>query len=138
MYEVANFKKLENLEEKIKEEYDLYSVIAVDKPLQRYSESRSVPEKLYKIINAVFPCMRVLDHERYIYEEDIHIFYTEPYHYIRIERIDFELFKKFGVEVIPLKRSLHDSFTYPYKIVIGNPGDLEIPDLSIGFRGIYQ
>ncbi|ADZ10371.1 hypothetical protein Metbo_2156 [Methanobacterium lacus] len=136
MYQVADFKKLKTLEDKIKEEYDLYSVIVVDKPLQRYSEVVSVPEKLYNITNAVFPNMRVLDHERYVYEDGKHIFYTEPYNPIRIRRINTKMAERFEVELIPLKRSFHDSTTFPYKIVIGKPGSLEIPDISIGWKGL--
>lgn len=137
MYDVANFKKLNELEEEIKEKFDLYDVTVVDKPLQRYSGVISVPEKLYSILTAVFPSMRVLDHERYVYEDGKHVFYTEPYNFVKIQRINPEMAKKFGVDLIPLKYSLHDSLTYPYKIVIGNPGSLEVQDDSIGFKGIY-
>jgi len=128
----ANFKKLEKLEEETKEKYSLYSVIVVDKQLQRHSTQWSGPMKLLNIVEAVFK-YHILDHVSYAKENGVHCYYCEPYNYVDIQKLDQEVAKRFDVSVIPLKRSLHDEHTYPYKIIIRNPGNLRKPDPSIGF-----
>ena len=132
----ANFKKLEKLEEEIKEKYGLYSVIVVDKQLQRHSGQGNPPMKLFKIVKAVFN-YHILDHMTHTKENGFHVFYCEPYHYIPIQELDKEVAKKYDVDVIPLKRSLHDFGSYPYKIIIRNPGNMKKADPSIGFNPRY-
>lgn len=114
-------KELKKLEEEIKEKYGLYSVIVVDKPLQRHSIKNHWPEKLVQIVYAVFNNPLMLDHATYVKEDGLDVFYSEPYHPVNITKINPEEAKRFGVKLIPLKRSLHDSATYPYKIIISNP-----------------
>jgi hypothetical protein len=128
----ANFKKLEKLEEEIKEKYGLYSVIVVDKQLQRHSGQGNPPMKLFSIVKAVFND-HILDHMTHVKEKGYHVFYCEPYHHIDIKKINVEIAKKYDVDVIPLKRSLHDFGSYPYKIIIRNPGNMWKRDPSIGF-----
>lgn len=134
MYEKANFKELKKLEDEIKEKYGLYSVVVVDKQLQRHSSQSHAPLKLIKIIQAVFDY--ILDHVSYAKEDGVHVVYTEPYNPIELQKINVEMAKRFDVDCIPLKRSLHDCGTYPYKILIRNPGSLRKPDMSIGFEGV--
>ena len=107
----------------------------MDKPLQRHSSQFNVPIKLIKIIQAVFN-YHILDHVSYEKEDGVHVIYTEPYNHIELQKIDAEIAKRFDVDYIPLKRSLHDCGTYPYKILIRNPGSLRKPDLTIGFHGV--
>ncbi len=126
-------KQYEKLEEEIKEKYGLYSVIVVDKQYQRHSTTPHVPEKLLQIVNAVFNQI-TLDHYSYAKEDGKHVIYTEPYRHVDIKQIDIEKAKKYDVDIIPLKRSLHDEATYPYKIIISNPGDLRKSDSTIGYR----
>ena len=130
----ANKKHINKLEKEIKEEHGLYSVIVVDEPLKRHSKNYVMPEKIRKILTAVFK-YGFLDHFTYIIEDDKHVVYTEPYNYIKIKEINSELANKYDIDLIPLKYSFHDEATYPYKIVISNSGDLKEPDDSIGFKG---
>lgn len=117
-------KRLEKLEEEIKEKYGLYDVIVVDKNLQRHSSKTPMPEKLFEIVKAVFNTNLILDHVSYAKEDGVYVIYIEPYNPVDIQKINPEEAKRFGVQLVPLKRSLHDDGTFPYKIIISNPGDL--------------
>ena len=120
-------KGLIEIEEEIKDKYGLYSVIAVDKNLKRHS-TQYMPEKIDRIIRAVFNYY-ISDHASYAKEDGYHVVYCEPYKYPNISKIDTEKAKRFGVDLIPLKRSLHDDGTFPFKIIISNPGDLNKTDI---------
>lgn len=79
------------------------------------------PEKLVRIVYAVFNKPLILDHATYVKEDGLDIFYSEPYSPVDITKIDVDKAKCYGVQLIPLKRSMRDSATYPYKIIISNP-----------------
>lgn len=120
-------KRLLKLEDEIKEKYGVYSVIVVDENLQRHSSKTPIPEKLFEIVKTVFNTALILDHVSYAKEDGIYVIFIEPYNHVDITKIDIEEAKRFGVELVPLKRSLHDDGTFPYKIVIAEPGDLKKP-----------
>ncbi len=63
--------------------------------------------------------------------------YAEPYSTLGISKINTEIAVKYGGKYIQLKRSLHDSATYPCKLIITKPGDLREADVVIGFDSKY-
>lgn len=128
-------RKLDKIEEELVKETGYYSVVVVDKQLQRHSSQFHAPLKLIKIIQAVFN-YHILDHVSYAKEDGVHVVYAEPYDHIELQKIDTEIAKRFDVDFVSLKRSLHDCGTFPYKILIRNPGSLRKPDMSIGFEGV--
>ena len=107
--------------------------IVLDENSLRRPNKRAWPEKLVKIIQAVFDKPLMLDHVRYVKENGRHIFYTAPYSPVDTEKIDYEIANKYGVEWIQLESE--DSVITPYKILIRNPGSLRKSDKSISFHG---
>lgn len=93
------------------------------------------PDKLVLIVYKVFNKVMMLDHGRYLRENGMCVFYTEPYIPLKEEQVDYEMAAKYGVEWIELENHIHDETTTPYKILIRNPGSLHRPDMFIGYRG---